>query len=142
MFAARTILVVDDEPDILALASAYLQEAGYRSLSAANADIAFIILKQPAIAFDLLITDIIMPGTLDGVSLAVEARRLLPDLPIIYMTGFGGIAEVRSRDAPPGALLNKPWNRQHFLNAVETALAASPARHDESELQFGGGALS
>jgi len=73
MFRERTILVVDDEPDILELASAHLKEAGYRSLSAANADIAFIILNQPAIAFDLLITDIIMPGTLDGVSLVVEA---------------------------------------------------------------------
>jgi DNA-binding NtrC family response regulator len=143
MFRERTILVVDDEPDILELASAHLKEAGYRSLSAANADIAFIILNQPAIAFDVLITDIIMPGTLDGVSLAVEARRLLPNLPVIYMTGFGGIAEVRSRDALPGALLSKPWSKQQFLDAVGAALpASSVVRHDESELRFGGGALS
>ncbi|MDB5408081.1 MAG: response regulator receiver protein [Rhodospirillales bacterium] len=121
MSGEGTILVVDDEPDILELAAAFLKEAGYTPLAAANADIAFIILKQPAIAFDLLITDIIMPGTLDGVGLAIEATRLLPDLPVVYMTGFSGIADVRARAAPPGALLNKPWSREKFLTTVDAA---------------------
>jgi DNA-binding NtrC family response regulator len=125
MSGERTILVVDDEPDIVALAASFLKEMGYRSLSAANADIALIILKQPAIAIDLLITDIIMPGTLDGVSLAGEASRLIPDLPIIYMTGFSGIADIRSRGAPPGALLMKPWSYERFVEAANAALAAS-----------------
>jgi DNA-binding NtrC family response regulator len=134
MATERTILVVDDEPDILDLASSFLREAGYRPLSAANADIALIILTQPSIGFDLLITDIIMPGTLDGVSLAVEASRILPNLPIIYMTGFSGIADVRSRGAPQGALLNKPWGRNLFLEPVGKSLAgASLARHREGE---------
>jgi DNA-binding NtrC family response regulator len=130
MAAERTILVVDDEPDILDLASSFLKEAGYRPLSAANADIALIILTQPSIGFDLLITDIIMPGTLDGVSLAVEACRILPDLPIIYLTGFSGIADVRSRGAPQGALLNKPWSRASFLETVGKSLAGSSPVHD------------
>jgi CheY-like chemotaxis protein len=135
----RTILVVDDEPDILDLASSFLKEAGYRSLAAANADIALIIMKQPEIAFDLLITDIIMPGSLDGISLAVEASRLLPKLPIVYMTGFGGITDVRARDAPLGAVLNKPWSRQQFLHAVGAALAATPVvRHDVSAVRSDG----
>jgi DNA-binding NtrC family response regulator len=142
MFDPRMVLVVDDEPEILELASKYLKEAGYRSLSAANGDIGFIILNQPAIAFDLLITDIIMPGTLDGIGLAIEASRLLPGLPIIYMTGFGSIAEVRSRNAPAGVSLNKPWSKQHFLSAVGAALAgASVVRPHANEARFDSGAV-
>lgn len=127
MSGERTILVVDDEPDILELAGSFLKSAGYTPLSAANADIALIILQQPEISFELLITDIIMPGTLDGVSLAVEVGKLLPQLPVIYMTGFSGIADVRSRGAPYGTVLNKPWSHDQFLEAVRAALATSAA---------------
>jgi DNA-binding NtrC family response regulator len=127
MSGERTILVVDDEPDILDLAGSFLKTAGYTPLSAANADIALIILQQPEISFELLITDIIMPGTLDGVSLAVEVRKLFPTLPVVYMTGFSGIADVRSRGAPRGAVLNKPWSKDKFLEAVRAALATSAA---------------
>lgn len=138
MTAEHTILVVDDEPDIIALAGTFLKDAGYRALAAANADIALIILKQPAIAFDLLITDIIMPGTLDGVSLAVEARRLLPSLPVIYMTGFSGIADVRSRGAPRGVWLYKPWSHEQFLRAVRATLAGVPEVHHGADDRPGG----
>jgi CheY-like chemotaxis protein len=139
MDGERTILVVDDEPDILDLASSFLKDAGYRSLAAANADIALIIMNQPEISFDLLITDIIMPGTMDGISLALEASRLLPMLPIVYMTGFSGIADVRAREAPLGVVLNKPWSRQQFLHTVGAALAAAPVvRHDENAVRSDG----
>jgi two-component system, cell cycle sensor histidine kinase and response regulator CckA len=122
MIGDRIVLLVDDEPDILELASDLLREQGYRFLSAANADIALIILQQPSITFDLLITDVIMPGALDGVGLAVEACRIIPDLRIIYMTGYGGIADARFREAPPGAVLPKPWGVKQFLQAVDAAL--------------------
>lgn len=125
MAKESTILIVDDEPDILEFACDLIRAEGHNFLSAANADIALIILQQPAITFDLLITDITMPGTLDGVALAIEASRIIPNLPIIYMTGYGGIADARSRGAPPGALLSKPWRREQFLQALDAALAGS-----------------
>jgi hypothetical protein len=71
----------------------------------------------------MLITDVIMPGLLDGFALATKARGLIPDLPIIYSTAFTNVASVRSRGAPEGRMLIKPWLRIDLLQAVDWALA-------------------
>lgn len=124
------ILFVDDEPDILDLGALLLREAGYSVTTAANSDIAMIFLEQ-GLTFRLLVTDIVLPGLLDGFALAHRARMLLPRLKVIYATGFGGVARVRSKGgAPYGQLLSKPWKSEMLLDLVAAALpqrAVAPA---------------
>jgi DNA-binding NtrC family response regulator len=118
----RTILLVGDETEILDLAVSVLSDAGYRPRTAPNGDVALIILQQRGISFDLLITDVMMPGELDGFALARETRELFPEMPIIYLSGFGEAPAARSRGAPRGEILPKPWSPDRLLGSVEAAL--------------------
>jgi CheY-like chemotaxis protein len=115
------ILLVDDERDILDLGLAALNEAGFVVQTAVSGDIAMILMEQ-GLLFDLLITDVIMPGMLDGFALATKARRLIPSLPIVYATGYSHVTDARTRGAPEGRMLIKPWLRSDLLQAVAGAL--------------------
>lgn len=120
--SATDILLVDDEQDILDLGVAVLRGAGYNVLPALNGDIAMILLEQ-GLPFRLLVTDIVMPGLLDGFSLARKAREALPDIRIIYTTGYSGAASIRSRGAPYGDTLVKPWMPRDLLEIVGRTMA-------------------
>ena len=68
---AKTILVVEDDRDVREVALAVLEGAGYRVLEAANGDNAYqLLLAHPDMQIDLLFTDVVMPGRLDGIDLA------------------------------------------------------------------------
>ncbi|MDB5409132.1 MAG: hybrid sensor histidine kinase/response regulator [Rhodospirillales bacterium] len=120
--SATDILLVDDEPDILDIGLTVLRGAGYHVLPALNGDIALILLEQ-GLPFRLLVTDIIMPGLLDGFSLARKARETLPDIRIVYTTGYSGAASIRSRGAPYGDTLVKPWMPRDLLEIVNNTMA-------------------
>ena len=120
--AAETqILVADDDEAILELILTILRDEGYRVTSAINGDVALVILQQ-GLPFQLLITDIAMPGLLDGYALARKARELRPEMQIIYMTGFASMASVRSRGAPYGQTIVKPWTTQVLLATVASVI--------------------
>jgi len=115
------ILLVDDERDILDIGAIVLREAGYKVQPAPNGDIAMVLIEQ-GLPFRLLITDIVMPGELDGYTLARRARAHHPNLPIIYTTGFARVASVRMVGAPWGDTLQKPWRTSELLRLVGTVL--------------------
>lgn len=79
------ILFVDDELDIADYARAIFEMHDYRASIASSGDIALVLLKE-GLPFDLLITDVVLPGTLDGYALAVQARLHRPLIPsgILY----------------------------------------------------------
>jgi PAS domain S-box-containing protein len=109
-----TVLVVDDEPHLLDIAAAYLAELGYTALQAENGAAALqVIAQHPGI--DLVVTDIIMPGGMNGVELAQKIRQLHPGIRIIYSSGFpaNALAE-RSMPLVDGPLLHKPYQRITF----------------------------
>ena len=118
---SASILFVDDERDILDLAVLALREAGYTVQPASNGDIALVFLEQ-GLKFKLLVTDVVMPGVLDGYALARRARELLPGLPVIYTTGFSRVASIRSPGAPHGTTLPKPWRPSELLRLVHSLL--------------------
>jgi DNA-binding NtrC family response regulator len=133
------ILFVDDNKDILDSGVAALQEAGYDVLPAINSDIACVLLEQ-GLLFDVLVTDIVLPGRLDGFALAAKAREFIPDIRIIYSTGFGSVARIRARGALYGELLAKPWrvgdlvkiigqHESRFGSCHETARRVSSGRY-------------
>lgn len=111
------ILVVDDEPDVLDMASFYLSDQGYRVVTACNGVAALQALEQnPDVA--LLFTDVVMPGGIDGFELADRARQLHPGLRILYTSGF-----LKDEGVWHGRLLPKPWRLSHLDEAVKRALA-------------------
>ena len=82
------VLLVEDELLVREVAAEDLGEIGFDVTPASDGDEALEILRQGQ-GFDLLFTDIRMPGQLDGWDLAREARQLIPDLKVIYATGLG-----------------------------------------------------
>jgi CheY-like chemotaxis protein len=126
MMVHPDILLVDDEEDVLRIAGEILREAGYRSQPAISGDVALIMLQQ-GLRFRLLITDIILPGVLDGFALARRAREFCPGIPIIYSTGYCSAAQCRARSAPHGETLVKPWGAEALLALVAPLLGGQPA---------------
>src|SRR5437660_8832237 len=112
--AYADILFVEDDPAILEIAVEMLREASYEVVPAVNADIALILLEQ-GLPFRLLLTDVVLPGRLDGFALARHAKELRPQIEIIYATGFPLVAGIRSRGAPWGKILVKPYGRADLL---------------------------
>ncbi|MEM7618760.1 MAG: response regulator, partial [Pseudomonadota bacterium] len=86
---SETILVVEDEPDILDLTTSVLSSKGYNILSATNADDALsIILDDKEKKIDLLFTDIAMPGEMSGIQLAARVLALDPNMNVLFTTGY------------------------------------------------------
>ncbi len=107
-YAARTILVVEDEAGVRAFAVEALRELGYQALEAESARAALALLAEhPEI--DLLLTDVVMPEK-NGRQLTEQVLRERPDLPVIYMTGYTRNAIVHNGTLDPGTnLLTKPF---------------------------------
>lgn len=116
------VLVVDDEVDLLEIAVVYLKKMGYEVLQATNAiDALAIVEQEPNI--DLLITDIIMPGGINGIELARRVRGKKHDIFIIYTSGFPleALAE-RSGMIIDSPLINKPFQRDEFVTAIRQVM--------------------
>ena len=91
--------MLDDEEAILDLILGILRDEGYRATPAINGDVALVILEQD-LPFQLLITDIAMPGLLDGYALAHKARELRPDMSFIvraFNLGYPAAIEGSAR---------------------------------------------
>src|SRR5260370_36945470 len=82
-----TVLVVEDEDDVRDVAAGYVEALGYAVLAARNGDDALAILQSDA-DVDLLLTDIVMPGTLDGFSLGPAPLALRPRIKVLHATGY------------------------------------------------------
>ena len=128
----ETILVVDDEPDLVDAAAAILQSLGYCTLTAGNGQEALDILARED-AIDLLFSDVVMPRGMDGYQLAIEALKLRPDLAVLLTSGFtrrreelvNGERELACHLA--NNLLPKPHNTAELALAVRRALDRVPA---------------
>jgi len=115
------ILLVDDNQDVLNLVTQTLRDEGYLAQPAISGDVALVLLQQ-GVPFRLLITDIVLPGLLDGFALARRARDFCPGIPIIYATGYPQVAHIRAQGAPYGEILVKPWRAETLLMTVSIAL--------------------
>jgi CheY-like chemotaxis protein len=113
-----TILIVDDEEAIREVAGTILASAGYRVLTAAEGNEAIRVLRSETV--DLLFTDVIMPG-MSGYELALAAKRLQPELRVLYTSGFPGWAH-NSAIVPRAHTLPKPWRAQQLVSEIDHAL--------------------
>jgi PAS domain S-box-containing protein len=114
------ILLVDDDPDVRAVAAAMLREAGHTVVEAGSGGAALERLDHDEPRIDLLIADLVMPG-MSGFELARAARQGRPDLPILFVTGFADAA--RSEQGVTATVLQKPFRADELNARVAEALA-------------------
>jgi PAS domain S-box-containing protein len=114
----KTILVVDDEPMLRAHVQSQLQASGYRVILAETAAEALDLLESSG-PVDLLFSDVMMPGGMNGRELAQEARRRIPGLPVLLTSGYN---DEFGDDKGGYRLLAKPYRRAELLAQVEQAL--------------------
>jgi CheY-like chemotaxis protein len=124
------ILLVEDDPRVLALTLDLLAGLGYQVTCASNAAEALDVLKADA-KIDLLFSDVVMPGGVSGVTLARTARELIPDLAVLLTSGFMGDGSVAEVEFP---LLDKPYETPVMAAKLRALLdaraAAPPVRRD------------
>jgi CheY-like chemotaxis protein len=119
----ETILLVEDDALVRSSATAQLRDLGYTVLTAANATEALAIATRGA-AFDLLFTDVMMPGGMNGRQLAEELGRRKPALRVLYTSGYTANAIVHHGRLDPGVLLlSKPYRKADLARLVRAALA-------------------
>ncbi len=107
--AGETVLVVDDEPTVRMLIVDALQELGYACAEAADGPAGLRLLQSNA-RFDLLITDVGLPGGLNGRQVADAARALRPELKVMFITGYAENAALNHGHIQPGMeVLTKPF---------------------------------
>lgn len=114
------VLVVEDEPLIRLGMLALLEQAGYQTFEAANADQAIEVMEREA-GIRVVVTDVDMPGSMDGVRLAHAVRTRWPPTVLIVISGKVGLSEV---DLPTGTrFFSKPFQEAFLLRTIEELVA-------------------
>ena len=116
--AAVRVLLVEDENLIRLVTSEILQDEGFEVVEAWNGDEAVRLLDGPD-SFDILFTDVQMPGTLDGVEVAIYARQRHPGIPVLVVSGYAARLISRLRGLNPAAVfISKPYSLEEIMTAV------------------------
>jgi len=118
------ILIAEDDTSMLGFLKLALEKAGHTVVEEVNGVDALKTLEASESAFDLLLTDIVMPG-MDGIELSQEATKIKPDLKVMFITGFSAVAVGRKDiDHEKEKILSKPFHLNDLVEQVETLLAA------------------
>jgi nitrogen-specific signal transduction histidine kinase/ActR/RegA family two-component response regulator len=120
----ETILLVEDLPEVRAIARTMLTRQGYEVIEASSGQIALEIVRTRQETIDLLLTDVIMP-VLGGQELAHEVRLLRPNVRVLFASGYTDDVLVQQEVLQPGAeLIQKPFTRDSLLQKVRSVLDA------------------
>src|SRR6266481_9187501 len=115
----KTILVVDDDREVREVAMTVLEAAGYRVIEAVSGDDAYrFLLAHPDLRIDLLFTDVVMPGRLDGIDLAHAARLLRPGLHVLFASGFPNLVREHADPELRDHVLRKPYRAADLYRAI------------------------
>jgi len=121
-----TILVIEDDGAIQGIVEEALNDGGFETAIAATGEEATSLLMGKQAEYRALVTDINLPGRLDGWEVARAAREIDPEFPVVYMTGAAA-DEWGSKGVPNSILLNKPFAPAQLVTAVSQLLnAGSP----------------
>lgn len=122
--AKATILVVDDEADVLRLVESILSEAGYDVVAARSADAALKAFEKMEHAPDLLLTDVVMPG-MSGPMLVDQLLAKQPELRVLFMSGYDDRQVVQRYVVERGfRLLPKPFSIKSLRSAIQAEFEA------------------
>ncbi len=130
---SETVLVVEDDAEVRATVVELLSDLGYRVLKAVDAQSALNVIES-GIPIDMLFTDVVMPGTLKSPELARKARERLPDIAVLFTSGYTENSIVHGGRLDKGVeLLSKPYTREalarkfrHVLGNQKQRRMASP----------------
>ena len=117
----ETVLLVEDDEEVLRMAVESLEELHYRVVISRDAKEALSHLTGES-RIDIMFSDVVMPGGMNGAQLAVAARRVRPDLKILLTSGYVGQAsatEVADQDL---LVLNKPYRRDELADKLRVVL--------------------
>jgi PAS domain S-box-containing protein len=109
------ILLVEDNSHVAAVSVGTLEDLGHRVTLVTSADEAHALLRRDG-AFDMVMSDMVMPGALDGLGLARALRSERPDLPVLLVTGYSAVAPQAEREG--FAVLPKPYSRDDLVGAI------------------------
>lgn len=116
MTAAR-VLLVEDEPLVRTVVAEALSEEGLDVTEACTGDEAAKLLAGPE-TFDVVLTDVRMPGTLDGVDVAFRARAKDPAMPVVVVSGYTDQMDRLSGLNPPATFIRKPFGLRNLLDVL------------------------
>jgi PAS domain S-box-containing protein len=126
---SETILVVEDDALVRDYVVAQLKSLGYRTITAANGPDALALVDRE-VAFDVLFTDVVMPGGMNGRELAEAVARRRPGVPVLYTSGYPEAAIIHDGRLDPGvALLNKPYRQADLARFMRQVLDSRMARN-------------
>jgi len=108
-----TVLLVEDNPDVASVSTSLLEQLGYSVRRVADAEAALRAIEHDGV--DLVFSDIVMPGKMDGLALAHRLRQIRPDLPILLATGYSDAALNVRGDFP---ILRKPYEIHQLSQAI------------------------
>ncbi|GJL85060.1 MAG: transcriptional regulator [Micavibrio sp.] len=116
------ILLAEDDDSMREFLEMALKKAGHDVTATADGLEALAALDKDD-SYDLLLTDIVMPG-MDGIELSQTAAKKRPDLKVMFITGFTGIAKSHSVANDKAHIVSKPFHLNDLVEQVETLLAA------------------
>jgi signal transduction histidine kinase/ActR/RegA family two-component response regulator len=122
---SETVLLVEDQEEVRELTSDFLTSAGYRVITARDGDEALEIAQRLRQKIHLLLTDVVMPK-MSGPELVKQIKRLLPDLKVVYMSGYIEQKEDYRELLEKGFYLQKPFSRETLLRQLSAASANKP----------------
>ena len=124
--APRTVLFVEDDEGLRSLARRSLEQQGYVVETAADTEEALRALARPGARFDIVLTDVILPGP-SGAKLAAELRQKLPHLPIVFMSGYTDEELARHGITRKDVhFIAKPFGPEQLRSSIEAVLADTP----------------
>ena len=139
--AQAVILIVEDDADIADLARETLSEAGYRTLVCRSGEEALQVFderRDGAAPVELLFSDVIMPGGMNGLALATAIAERDPNLPILMTTGYNDEMVLQGPRPQAMDVLGKPYRRSELLDRVQSALRNGSRRAaDRRKSDFG-----
>jgi DNA-binding NtrC family response regulator len=122
--SSKTVLLVDDEPMIRGFVKLILQKSGFVVVEAQSGVEALSFLRQnPPACVDLLVTDIVMPGEIDGVALARNVMVEHPKTGVVLMSGHFETSNVKLESNGRWAFVPKPFSPQRLSDAIQRVLA-------------------
>jgi two-component system cell cycle sensor histidine kinase/response regulator CckA len=125
----KTVLVVDDEPEIRKLVAAMVSQFGHTALTADSGEHAIKVYKNLKAPIELLITDVVQPG-MSGPMLADKLSELQPDLKVLYISGYDNTHLVQTYVVERGhALLAKPFTTVQLKSKMQELLTPASATH-------------
>jgi DNA-binding response OmpR family regulator len=121
--ALKSILVVEDEVLIRLAIAEYLRECGYKVHEATHAAEAVAVLESPEVSVDVVFSDVVMPGEMDGFGLARWVRANRPGVEVILTSTVDRSAEVAGMLCEAGPLMKKPYEPQSVVERIKQLLA-------------------